>query len=216
MMKRFYKIEPSIAEIRNELKEFRELLDENEELGENKHILPFFRSHKQLAAYLGSFNTSASKIDRLSFEYTIFGDYKADIVAGDSESGNYCFIECEDGKKNSIFKQTNRNTPEWSTRFEHGYSQILDWLYQYSVLSGNQILKNNFDGKEINFVGLLLIGRDKFLNYSCQNRLRWRIKKVVVDSSHIDCYTFDKLYHDLELSIGLEQEVMKENRFNKK
>jgi hypothetical protein len=210
-MKKFIEITVNINEVKNEILEYKHFIDSSDELNEKSQILPFFRSHYQLSAYLASYHPKISRIDRLAFEYPIFGDYRADIVAGDSRTGHYCFIECENISKTSIFCASKRNTLDWSTRFEHGYGQIIDWFYLLSTADGNRLLRNNFEGVDIDFVGLLLIGKEKGLSHICKERLEWRERKIIVDSSHIYCIPFDKLSIELSNRMGLEQEIMRSN-----
>ena len=48
-----------------------------------------------------------------------------------------------------------------------------------------------------NYYGILVIGRSQGLAPIELERLNWRRKKVLVDSKHIYCMTFDELYEDL-------------------
>ncbi len=113
-----------------ELAQFKQLLDAHSHsaLNEREHIVPFFRGHRQLAALIGVRNPDIIKLDRIAFEFDIFGDYKADLVVGDSHNHQYCFVEFEDATATSIFKKSARAMPDWSHRFEHGFSQIIDWI----------------------------------------------------------------------------------------
>jgi hypothetical protein len=47
-------------------------------------------------------------------------------------------------------------------------------------------------------VGLLILGRDHFLQPGERERLEWRRSHVVVASQLIQCVTFDGLLEDLE------------------
>ena len=59
------------------------------------------------------------------------------MVVGDASSHAYCFIEFEDATETSIFKKTPKLTPEWSPRFEHGFSQLVDWILWLENNKGN-------------------------------------------------------------------------------
>ncbi|MCP4106832.1 MAG: hypothetical protein GY749_15055 [Desulfobacteraceae bacterium] len=58
--------------------------------------------------------------------------------------------------------------------------------------------KNKFGADYVNYHGLLVLRRSKALEYREQQRLKWRLDKILVDSKHIFCVTFDDLYSDLE------------------
>jgi hypothetical protein len=114
-----------------ELGELQTLLATHAELKEEQQIVPFFRDRRNLAAFLGSLYPEIIRTDRIAFEYDLFGDFSCDLVVGDAGSGAYGFIEFEDAAPNSIFvRRGAKSTPEWSSRFEHGYSQIIDWFYK--------------------------------------------------------------------------------------
>ena len=60
-----------------------------------------------------------------------FRDFRADILLGSKQAKEFCVVEFEDGKQDTIFKkQKKRKNPEWSARFEHAFSQITDWFRQ--------------------------------------------------------------------------------------
>jgi hypothetical protein len=183
-----------------ELREFRQLLDahSNSPLRERDHILPFFRSHRHLAALIGTWNPGIARPDRIAFEFDIFGDYKADLVVGDSRNHQYCFIEFEDATATSIFRKTAKATPDWSQRFEHGFSQIIDWILWLDNQRGTAAYTSRFGANPIQFAALLVIGRDRFLEVApLGERLTWRSEQVVVASRKVHCITYDRLYRDL-------------------
>jgi Domain of unknown function (DUF4263) len=78
---------------------------------------------------MGMYNPLIANLDRIATEFDILGDHTADVAVGDSQSHQYCFIEFEDAATDSVFrKKGNKSTLEWSDRFDHGSSQIIDWL----------------------------------------------------------------------------------------
>src|SRR5437867_3945869 len=95
-----------------ELSQFQRLLDSHSRtpLRERDHVLPFFRNHRHAAALIGTYNLNAPGLDRIAFEFDIFGDYKADLVIGDSQNHEYCFVEFEDATETSIFKKSTKAT----------------------------------------------------------------------------------------------------------
>ena len=170
-----------------ELVQFKRLLNRHSgtPLRERDHILPFFRSHRHLAALIGTRNSDIARLDRIAYEFDLFGDYKADLVIGDSENHQYCFVEFEDAAATSVFKQTPRATPDWSPRFEHGFSQIVDWFCHLDDFKKTDRFHRNFGYGHVDFVGLLLIGRNEGLDDDGIRRLRWRTHHVIVNSHQI-------------------------------
>jgi hypothetical protein len=189
----------------NELIEFGRLLNDplRPELRERSDILPFFAAHEQLMLLMGTYNPQIAIVDRVATEFDIFGDHTADVAIGDSQSHQYCFVEFEDAARDSIFKKRSKKaTPDWSDRFEHGCSQIIDWLLWLENQKNSHSYLQRFGVGEIQYIGLLVVGRDKFLaDPSLRQRLTWRSEQVVVCSRKLHCITFDKLYRDMDLRL---------------
>jgi Domain of unknown function (DUF4263) len=204
-MKQFKTISFSKKHAKQELKEFRDLLKDpaKPELKEREDILPFFAAHEQLISLMGLYNPLIVNLDRIAIEFDIFGDHTADVAVGDSQSHQYCFIEFEDATNNSVFKKKrSKATLEWSDRFDHGCSQIIDWLLWLENQKNTNSYVQRFGVNEVHYVGLLVIGRDKFLtDPSLRQRLTWRSEQVVVCSRKLHCITFDKLYRDMDLRL---------------
>lgn len=181
-----------------ELKEFKLLLDSKSQLSEEKDIAPFFKKKVHLSSFLGSYVGGISNFDRYAFEFSIFDDFTSDIVVGDSKSNEYLFIELEDATKTSIFeKNGNKSTLEWGRRFEHGYSQIIDWFWKLEDMVNTTDFKCKFGSELSNYQGMLVIGRNSFMEYKEFARLKWRRNKVLVDSRKVICVTYDELYQQL-------------------
>lgn len=182
-----------------ELKEFKNLLDSSRFLSEQDEILPFFRKRHQLSLAIGAYYPEILQPNRIAFEYDLFGDFACDLVIGDSARRAYCFIEFENAVENSIFRQTKRNVSEWSPRFERGFSQIVDWFYKLDTQSETRDFEYRFGGRSLYGMGLLIIGRDADLSAKEKDRLEWRKRKLLVNSHHIYCLTFDDLYRTLAI-----------------
>jgi len=134
----------------------------------------------------------------LAFQFPFFGDYTADAVVGSKALGEFCVVEFEDGAADSIFKrQPKRGNPEWSSRFEHGFSQLVDWFYHLDDFRGTEGFAKAFGYGRVRFAGLLVIGRQAGLDEARRNRLRWRSEKVLSDSHSVTCTTFDELAETL-------------------
>jgi hypothetical protein len=67
-----------------EVAELRRWLDQNPTLAEKGQILPFFRAHRHLAAFVGSYSRDVRRFDRIGFEYPLLGDFSCDLIVGDS------------------------------------------------------------------------------------------------------------------------------------
>jgi hypothetical protein len=204
-MKTFIKWDFDPKLCRTELEEFKALLNRNSTLTETV-IRQFFRKRKHLSAFIGSYSSHIDSFDRLAFEYVLFGDFACDLVVGDSAKSGYCFVEFEDATPTSIFKpQGQKATLEWSPRFEHGFSQIVDWFWKLDDMKGTVDFQSQFGRDYINYNGMLILGRSDDLDYKEQMRLRWRLDKVLIDSKQITCVTFDQLYTDLDIRLSRYQ-----------
>jgi Domain of unknown function (DUF4263) len=189
---------------KQEVKEFGELLQSKEELSERSDILPFFKKHLHVSAFVANNVPTMTNYDRIKHEYQLFGDFQADLVVGDSKRHSYCFIEFEDGKQDSIFKsKKKRKSPEWSSKFEHGYSQIIDWFWKLDDMKKTDAARRDFGNSTFSAHGMLVIGRSSNLSRPNKERLQWRSNKVIIDSHSIVCLTFDMLYEDMQDKIAL-------------
>ncbi len=157
----------------------------------------------QDAAFIGTFAPNLRPATRLGFEFPFMGDFSADIVLGNKEKGVFCVVEFEDGKRDSIFtKVPKKSMTEWSRRFEHGFSQLVDWLFSLDDFKKTDRFAKDFGHGHITFIALLILGRNDGVSDHDRNRLRWRTEKVRVDSHTIECLTFDDLCQYLEMRIG--------------
>jgi Shedu protein SduA, C-terminal len=167
-------------------------------LSEVGDIQPLFKASRHLSAFLGTFVPDIGPATELAYEFPFFGDYRAGLLVGDKSAGHFCVVEFEDGGPNSIFKkQPNRSNPEWSVRFEHGFSQLTDWFFNLDDYEKTHGFTRAFGYGHISFTGLLVIGRSTSLDNMKRIRLRWRSDKVLIDSNAIICVTFDDVYEIL-------------------
>jgi hypothetical protein len=176
---------------------FAALLDARQGLSEREDILPFFRTHPQLAAFLASYNASATICDRLGAEVGLYGEFVTDVIAGDWSRRSYCFVEFEDAMPTSLFIRRARHGSDWSPRFSRGFNQIVDWLWLLDDQEATAAFAEEFGPPPISIVALLVIGRDHDVSPRNQRRLAWRRRHMLVDSQHIYCCTFDDLLRDL-------------------
>ena len=135
----------------------------------------------------------------MAFEFPFFGDYRADLLVGSKSAGHFCAVEFEDGGPDSIFKnQPNRPNPEWSGRFEHGFSQLTDWFFNLDDYKKSHGFTKTFGYGHVSFTGLLVIGRATGLDDMKSPGPRWRSDKVLVDSNAVIRVTFDDVYEILK------------------
>jgi Shedu protein SduA, C-terminal len=102
-----------------------------------------------------------------------------------------------------------RGNPEWSSRFEHGFSQLTDWFYNLDDFKGTKGFARTFGVSHVRFIGLLVIGRSSSLDETKRSRLKWRTEKVLIDSHPINCITYDELHSALETRFILYQAASK-------
>jgi hypothetical protein len=196
----FIPIQFDPKQCRIEIDEFRDMLRAKAELSERHDIQPFFKSRVQVAAFIGSLERNTGPASQICFEYNFFGDYAADLVLGDKASRRFCVVEFEDGRSQSIFKPSpTGNTRVWSPRFEHGFSQIIDWYTMLDGMKQTPRFRRDFGDGHIRFSAMLVIGRDAGLTDSYDRfRLDWRTDKVTVDSNTVGCVTFDELHRHMD------------------
>jgi len=196
MTKEFEKISFDAAQCRAEAQELRVLLAGNPVLEERKDILPFFKQRKHLSAFLGLYHPEIVRYDLVAHELPLFGDFVCDLVAGDSKNKAYTFIEFEDATIDSIFIK-KKATPDWSPRFERGFSQLVDWFFKLHDQSNTVEFEEKFGSRTIRHIGLLVVGRTETLSKREYERLRWRQEHVLINSKQIHCKTFDQLCDDI-------------------
>jgi hypothetical protein len=57
------------------------------------------------------------------------------------------------------------------------------------------------DAKTFDYYGVLVIGRSIRLKPLERDRLDWRRQRVIVDSRHVHCLTFDEFYDDFAFKL---------------
>ena len=202
MTKRLQEIAFDPGRCRIELAAFKKLLDSKAQLEERSDIQKFFERRKQLAAFIGTYAPDIGPAELIAFQFPFIGDFVADIVLGNRDTSTFCIIEFEDGKSNSIFKKVRtKATTEWSARFEHGFSQLVDWCCTLDDFKKNDRFAKDFGPGHVRFIAILILGRSAGVSQDDRIRLRWRTEKVRVDSHTIECLTFDDLYEHLSMRL---------------
>lgn len=202
---------------RTQLEQFRQFLDQNQKLEERNQVLKKFEEWDHLSASIASFHPKASRFNRLALEYDINGYFKADLVVGDSENNAYCFVEFENAAPNSLFikydkegnlkpsQKKEREIPYWGDRFYKGFSQLIDWLWALDESASDRKFLDRFGTNFISYRGILVIGRDQYLDDQEKRRLEWFQENMIVNSKNIICITFDQLHRDLQDRLNLYQ-----------
>jgi hypothetical protein len=187
-------IDFSYEQCLTEAQELQAFLGSHQSLKERDEVLPFFKERRHLSAFLGVYNYHTIKYDRVAHEYPLFGDFTCDLVAGDWQRRGYVFVEFENGAPDSIFvKKRSKNTPEWSPRFEHGFSQIVDWFYKLDTQRQSADFEERFGDRVVRVSGLLIVGRREDFGPRERDRLKWRQQHIDINGNKVHCLTFDDL-----------------------
>lgn len=181
-----------------ELEEFRDLLQSKTELREKQDLLPFFRRRKQLIALLGCLHDVVI-VDRVGWEFDLFGDFIADFVAGSTKQCAYSFIEFQDAVPNSLFHHGGRSHGKWAPSFEEAFSQIIDWSYKLDDYGRTDEFRNRFGSDVADVSFIIVVGRDSFLDPSEMQRLKWRRRHIALRSRQIKCLTYDELLRHFDV-----------------
>lgn len=204
MAKHFQSVAFDPRRCRIQIEEFGRLLRSRAALSERDHVLPFFRKRSHLSAFIGSYMRDTGPATEYAFEYPFYGDFTAHLVVGDRAGRRLCVVEFEDGRRDSIFRvPRGRSTAAWSLRFEHGFSQIVDWFALVDDLKKTTRFQRDFGPDHVRFSALLVIGRDAGVTGYERTRLDWRTEKVRVDSHPVECVTFDGLHEHMNRHLRL-------------
>ena len=195
------------VQARKEWQEYQLLLQTKPELKEREDVLPFFRERHHLSVLIGYYLPSVLKPNCFGHEFSIFGDFKADLIVGDSINRHYLLIEFEDGKSNSIFTRTRRTTSEWSSRLEKAYSQLTDWLWQLDGMRNTPQFETAFKKSDAEFQCVIVIGKNTNLTEDEQKRLRWRENNTVINSKKFQIISFEQLLEDFDFWLKFHHHV---------
>jgi hypothetical protein len=178
-------------ELLGEVNQFRRFLSKKPR-GERKHFLPFFAHHTQLCAYLGLLNGAVSLPTHIATEFSLWGDFACDLLAGSRMDKAFVCIEFEDASKNSLFRpEAGRKNSHWGTRAEHGISQVNDWLFRIASEDGSEVLKRDFGARHIKLMGLVVVGRNADVSDYDRLRLDWRSRNSIVGGANLAILTYD-------------------------
>ncbi len=198
------KLEYDRAELSHKIKEFDSLLAEKDEFGE-KELDRFLRDRPVLmAAYLtNSYNLTPP--DQYSDkEFCIAGAFRTDFLYLWQKTKRVVAIELEPAERGSIFDQeSDTKTLPWASRFNTGFNQIIDWMHWFDSTSPDERLRH-FKTETYDFDGVLIIGRNKFLEKDeyTKKRYEWRKSSLSVDcngkTKSIKIITYDDFLNELK------------------
>ncbi len=119
-----------------------------------------------------------------------------------------CFIELEDARKTSIFVEKRRDETtlidtrapyfEWAPRFDHGASQILDWIRILDDQRQTDDFRSHFGSrKSFDPTFLLVIGRSRYLDDALKERMAWRSQNVSALHRKMRAVTYDEVLDEV-------------------
>ncbi len=130
----------------------------------------------------------------------LFGDFVCDAARGDSETHAYSLMEFEDAQPYSVLTRpaSGKTMKRWSSRFEHGFSQLVDWAWRLSTEGASTHSYRRIFGANDATIHLLLVaGRDNDLTADDLARLRWRANNLSLGAFRMSCLMFHQVLHVL-------------------
>jgi Domain of unknown function (DUF4263) len=191
--KRFSDIQFDLATFEREVNEYESLL-QKPWLSERSDILPFFKARPILSSQIATDFSGMVVVDKIAFEYDVFGDFACDVAIGNTVRSTYCFVEFEDAQENSIFQKGTRYKPAFGQRLEHGYSQVMDWFCKIETMRNSPLeFVDRFGVPSIEYHGILIIGRNSTMDATMRYRLDWRSKNLRLLHKHVVVSSYDDL-----------------------
>jgi len=191
-------IQPEPHELIKEVEMFRQFLKQNPS-AERGQFLPFFAQHKQLCAIMATFHYKVSTGTHLKMEGDLWSDFKCDLITGNRDVGAFVLVEFEDAKPQSLFHpKRGRKNSFWGTRVEHGFSQVVDWLFRIAREGSSDTLERDFGARQISIMGIVVAGRDRDVSEYDRLRLDWRSDHTAIGGARVAFFTYDDLLRWLE------------------
>jgi len=191
-MKRFQQHQIKLRQVEAELDLLEQRL-KKPVVGE-RELLRLFSDCHDLTLFMGATGPFTGFPDLYANELDLFGDFTCDLVLGSKAEKAFHFIELEDARPESLFKQTNRTTPDWSPRLEHGCSQLIDWLWKLDEQRGQPSFEQLFHSRSIAVSCMVITGRDAGWGGAREKaRLAWRQNSVFINGCKVSILTYDEL-----------------------
>lgn len=195
----------SLPSCKTALAELKILLATKPELDETgpDGLQEFFWERPALLLLMGKCFGPTMKASSYQREFSIFNEFRADFAVCNQTKDRFLFVEFEDAKSDSVFAKkadgARSVSYQWSPRFEHGFSQVVDWHFRMHDYRRTSKLEEHFGSQPIAYIGILVIGRDQHVKGTGNSqRLAWRRETTVIDSEPLRCLTFDELAFELE------------------
>jgi hypothetical protein len=101
-----------------------------------------------------------------------------------------------------------RDYPRWSSRFERGFSQLLDWAWRIDhERQPSATLEAAFGTADPKVHYLLVIGRDQWIGDAGRARLHWRRLHNGISGQRTTIWTYDDLLNFVSLRLrGAERD----------
>ncbi|BCM82243.1 Shedu anti-phage system protein SduA domain-containing protein [Methylobacterium indicum] len=196
----------SIRDAETELAQFKHLLDTRTDLGERDQVLANFKFWPNLCAMMGQYNARLGFANLIKREFRILPHFRTDLTVRRAGTDNVCLVEFEGASDRHIFEDSDRGIDTWARAFEKGFSQVVDWTWALDHYRRTGDYVDAFGGERPNIVGVLVIGRSTSLSSAVRkDRWEWRRNKVKADSFTLTLVTFDELYRDFEMWLGLRK-----------
>ncbi|MGI4940290.1 MAG: Shedu anti-phage system protein SduA domain-containing protein [Janthinobacterium lividum] len=196
----------SLTAAEAELTNFKALLDANTELAERDQVLANFKRWPNLCALMGQYNSRLGTADLIRREFRVLPHFRTDLTVRRAGTDCICLIEFEGASDRHIFEDSDRGIDTWARPFEKGFSQVVDWTWALDHYRKTGDYVDAFGSERPNIVGLLVIGRStSLLTTVRKDRWEWRRNKVKADSFTLTLVTFDELYGDFEMWLGLRK-----------
>jgi Domain of unknown function (DUF4263) len=147
-----------INECDKQLRELQDFLTTNQEIkegGENG-LQKFFSDRPNLILLLGYWHFGLEPAFYKPEVNLFSNEFRADFIVADRQKRKFVFVEFEDATEDSIFKLKSKNSDsantsyEWSSRYEHGLSQVIDWYYRMDDYERTNKFEEYFGHRQIN------------------------------------------------------------------
>ncbi|HXW26593.1 MAG TPA: Shedu anti-phage system protein SduA domain-containing protein [Xanthobacteraceae bacterium] len=187
-----------------ELAEFKALLDSKSDLAERPDILNKLPHWRHMLCGLGTLDAHIGAPNRIATEFDIAGRFRCDLVVGHSVRLHYLFVEFEGANPDSIFKSTRgRRAKKFGNEFTAGLGQLLEWFWWNGAPSNLDLVHQQFGGRYVASTGLLVLGRDAFIDSDMLDRNRWDWTKTQFRTNPlILLMTYDEMYRHLAQCIA--------------
>jgi hypothetical protein len=196
-------IELNLRAAEQEFADFKTWIDANKRFSETA-VVRELKQYPNLTALFGYLKNGIGKPNAYKYEFTIQGVFRADLVVGNSGSGDFVLVEFEGGEEHSIFGPSGTNQMrDWSTQLHHGFGQIVDWSWAKNDNQHTEVYKNAFGCERVSELYVLICGRQDSMSKIECGRLEWRSDKTIVGGAKVLCMTYDELVSFFDATLGI-------------